>query len=1124
MMHLPKARAAQWILPAAVLLALTSGCGDSGPAAAPASGAPVVPVIPTGGTNRFMSIVPPGSNGNSAGGIGTPVSGTTQMGVPIPPVTKYPNNFRDQLDLYGDLSYAKPGLQAATCAPPKSIDQHVKASDQACNYFKPAGITLDAADAVSTRTLTAANGKSVTIQRDGWGVPYVTGDDRQSAEYGLGFAAAQDRLWLFDILRHVGRGNVSSFLGPADTTYGLDAQFSSAAGYSEAELDDIVAATVQRVGDPIGPLFLADTRSFVAGMNAYISYLQGAGAQELPPEYATLGAGANVLFPPPAFTVNDIVANAVLIQSALGLGGGGEATNLQLLQTLDASIKPGITSLPKAACDLFRDLRHANIPDTPYSAEGTFATQSPASIDETCPQPLPAGTAIWDAGSFKGRTLFTHAAGLGLPTSVPSCLPGSVPVLGGMCLPAGSNRPGAPAVPGSAAVVVAGRLEALGSVQFVMPAIAAAYKVHPPLRPVADPVDGARAIASSDNPARALKTMLNHLGLPMTTSNWIAVNADQTASGHPIAVMGPQTGYDNPQLLWEAAVVSKGGTKFDLASRGISTVNLPYIVIGHGLDFGWSPTSAGSDFTDTWVSKLCNTDGTPASRDDANGDGFPDADGYVHNGKCVRLYKRIDTWTASPTVASLALGGSQTPETVKRYILRTHYGPVFGTALVNGVPYAVSTQRSTFYADADAAIPFTVLATTQPMTQAHYKELFNSMTSTFNWLYVDKKDTAYIQSGLYPQRAADINPELPNFGDGSHDWMIDRGLGDAFFAQYGGDGNNGGKGFPTRNRAVAQGDPSNGYFEWPGYLPLASHIQDTNPQKGYLASWNNSGAKGWWAADSNGTYGPTHRVKMLLNRLAAFKATGRKFDIGNMIEVMSDTAYTDLRGFDVMPEMLALMGQGALSADQQTVATLMQGWLDDGSNVWISGNGGKGLGAYRRDRDGDGVYDHRAAVVFMDAWYPHLIDNVLPQMTAVEAKGASLLTGRYDAPRAQGSAFQEGWFQHMKRVFDTALATPGHVDYRVLKCANSTVAADCRAAVLKSLDQALTDLGGVSNMANWDGSQLSNAKGRANAKVEDYDAVEHSSFSYLPVPAIPWLNRPTFQQAVEIYADRTGQN
>src|SRR3546814_18008038 len=77
------------------------------------------------------------------------------------------------------------------------------------------------------------------------------------------------------------------------------------------------------------------------------------------------------------------------------------------------------------------------------------------------------------------------------------------------------------------------------------------------------------------------------MGLPMTTSNWIGVTASQTESGHPIAVMGPQTGYYNPQLLWEAAVVSHGGTPYEFAARGITTVNLPSIVLGHGLDFAW---------------------------------------------------------------------------------------------------------------------------------------------------------------------------------------------------------------------------------------------------------------------------------------------------------------------------------------------------------------------------------------------------------------------------------------------------------------------------------------------------------------------------------------------------------
>ena len=170
----------------------------------------------------------------------------------------------------------------------------------------------------------------------------------------------------------------------------------------------------------------------------------------------------------------------------------------------------------------------------------------------------------------------------------------------------------------------------------------------------------------------------------------------------------------------------------------------------------------------------------------------------------------------------------------------------------------------------------------------------------------------------------------------------------------------------------------------------------------------------------------------------------------------------------------------------------------------------------RRDRDGDGKYDFRAQVVLMDAWYPRLIDAMLPQLTAIDSAGFSVLQGRYDAPRGQGSAFQEGWFEHMKRVLETALGTPSHANYRQLKCADGTQAG-CRTAVLNALDMALEDLGGLSNMASWTGapSRMEDCPS-SPCPVEEYDSVRHSSFSFLPVPAMPWVNRPTFQQAVQV--------
>jgi hypothetical protein len=113
------------------------------------------------------------------------------------------------------------------------------------------------------------------------------------------------------------------------------------------------------------------------------------------------------------------------------------------------------------------------------------------------------------------------------------------------------------------------------------------------------------------------------------------------------------------------------------------------------------------------------------------------------------------------------------------------------------------------------------------------------------------------------------------------------------------------------------------------------------------------------------------------------------------------------------------------------------------------------------------------------------------------------------------------------------LDTPGHSDYRVIKCADGTLAG-CRNGVLAALDQALTDLGGLSAKDSWDGTTLSSSPpgcspgmnaggcGATGNTVEAYDAVAHTSFSFIPVPTIHWLNRPTFQQATEVRKDRDG--
>ncbi len=1050
------------------------------------------------GPDLFLNVLPPGSNGNSAGGLGLPVGGL--------PVLRYPENFVDQLALYGNLSYARPGLKTTPCAPPLAISEHVAASDLACNYFKTESLEPVAGTVVSTLNLTAPAGGNVSLRRDRWGVPFINGDTRQAAMYGFGYASAQDRLWLHDVLRAIGRGTFSEFLGPAADTFDFDGNIAVVAGYTEDELSAMVELARSRFGT-LGDLAIADLDSMVAGINDYIATLSGPALLQRPPEYVSLrlpGLGDGVLpFPPRPWTRNDIVASAILIQSIFAVGGGNESTSELLLQRLDPAFTAGATTIPQTACEFWRDVRHANDPDTHRTISASFATQFPASVNESCPQALPAGAAIWDVGSVQPRAVLvsgnTPIGNPALPLPFPVSTPVQTPLDRLRMIPALFGN-----TPRQTSAVVPFRLDL--------------------------PAPKARTVFADLSPAKAARLALAAAGIPLPErmSNFIAVTGDQTASGHPIAVMGPQTSYFVPQLLWEVSMRSNGGTPQDFAGRGIVFADLPYINIGRGVDFAWSATSGSSDLIDTRVSRMCNLDGSTASRDDADADGFPDADGYLYDSGdgagmvCRRFLRRVDEWTARPTVASIALGGPVLPQAVRRFVLRTHYGPVFATATVGGAPVAISQQRSTFFDEIGTIAPFALASTRVVHDATSFQQLFNGVTGSFNWLYVDEDDVGYIHSGLYPQRAADAHPELPVWGDGRYEWASHRVLPADYFTRF-----ESGEAYST-SRAVpvvrGSGDPLQGFFEWPDFMSFAAHPNAINPPGGLITSWNNSPAAGWWAADFDGSYGPTHRVDVLAERLRAFQATDRPFDFANMVEIMGDAAYADLRGQEVLPELLALMRSGPLTEAQTRAATLMQAWLNaQDSRAWI-GPGGNGsayplaLGAMRRDRNNDGLYDARPAVVLMDAWYPYLIDTVLPQLAAHDGFVAQ---GRYDAPRAQGSAYIAGWYEHLKRVLDTALGLPGTTPYRQLQCAGGGGAAACRTAVLAALESALARLGGIDNQANWDGTTLGVYSARssdpaADQTVEDYDATRHIGLSLLPVPAIRWINRPTFQQVVEI--------
>ena len=116
-------------------------------------------------------------------------------------------------------------------------------------------------------------GGRVTIRRDGHGIPTITADSTDDGWWGLGYAAAQDRLWQMEYDRRRAAGRWSEVVGIP----GVAA--------------DTLARRLQLVEAAQGDLKAMDRQTrttfecYAAGVN------MGATSAELPPEYAVAGIG-----------------------------------------------------------------------------------------------------------------------------------------------------------------------------------------------------------------------------------------------------------------------------------------------------------------------------------------------------------------------------------------------------------------------------------------------------------------------------------------------------------------------------------------------------------------------------------------------------------------------------------------------------------------------------------------------------------------------------------------------------------------------------------------------------------------------------------------------------------------
>src|SRR3954452_1329232 len=204
----------------------------------------------------FLNVLPPGENGlANAFDLAAFEANQTR-----------PANFDDQLPLYRDLLTGYPQLTTA------------KLTD----YYKDASFGVKPEDVV--RTYSPRD--DVTIVRDRFGVPYIYGRTRVGAEFGIGYATAEDRLFFLDVFRHLGRAQLSSFAGGAPANRLLDEQVWNVAPYTE---EDLQRQVDQRPAgfEQEAEVLKADLDNYVAGINKYIAEAR-LDPTKMPAEYAAI--------------------------------------------------------------------------------------------------------------------------------------------------------------------------------------------------------------------------------------------------------------------------------------------------------------------------------------------------------------------------------------------------------------------------------------------------------------------------------------------------------------------------------------------------------------------------------------------------------------------------------------------------------------------------------------------------------------------------------------------------------------------------------------------------------------------------------------------------------------------
>jgi acyl-homoserine lactone acylase PvdQ len=232
-------------------------------------------------------------------------------------------NSLDQLPLYDGLTPLRGDVDD------EDIEEQFLAQD-----FEPVGET--------TEEDTGRPG--VEILYDAYGVPHITGETREDLAFGAGWVTARDRELLLDFGLDATRAAASDIPGVDAFDLVLETVPFEPSDQAEALLEEQIDLLVEVAGEE-GEEIVADATAYADGANAY---------------FAAQGTQKD------AVTARDVIATTAFIGSIFGQGGGSEASNAELL----ASLQEGLGDGPGR--EVWEDVMLIGDPEAPTTLEETF--------------------------------------------------------------------------------------------------------------------------------------------------------------------------------------------------------------------------------------------------------------------------------------------------------------------------------------------------------------------------------------------------------------------------------------------------------------------------------------------------------------------------------------------------------------------------------------------------------------------------------------------------------------------------------------------------------------------------------------------------------------------------------